>query len=127
MNLAKLLQTGTPVELREVGELLLQLADAPRDAGWQAMIAATLDRFQTPEELNFKAIYERMKRTDFLWMEKLEQNGVGHSQLLTAELARRGDARTLNAYLADVVGGAHASDVQEAFALLGRQISEFRE
>jgi len=120
MNLSSLIRTGTPAELREVGELLLQLADMPRDVGWQAMIDATLQRFSDPQELRIIDHFRHVEATSRVWENKLYADKTSHRHLLKAELERRGDSRTETQYLADVVGphGLLHSDVEEAFAVL---------
>ncbi|WP_333839286.1 hypothetical protein [Novosphingobium sp.] len=120
MNLANILRTGTPAELREIGELLLQLADMPRDAGWQAMTDSTLKRFQNPDDARLVDHIQRWDATCRAWHAKLYADKTSHRHLLAAELERRGDTRTEAEYLADVVGaqGVLHSDVEEAFLVL---------
>lgn len=120
MNIANLLRTGAPAELREIGELLLQLADMPRDAGWQAMIDSTLKRFQSPDDARLVDHFRRWEATCRVWHAKLDADKTSHRQLLAAELERRGDSRTEAQYLADVVGpqGLLHSDVEDAFMVL---------
>jgi hypothetical protein len=86
MNIANLLRTGSPAELREIGELLLQLADMPRDAGWQAMIDSTLKRFQSPDDARLVDHFRRWEATCRGWQGKLDADKTSHRQLLAAEL-----------------------------------------
>jgi hypothetical protein len=62
MDIVSILRNGTATELREIGELFLNLADAPRDTGWQALLDASLAKFESPQEFDLARAVEAARQ-----------------------------------------------------------------
>jgi len=99
----------TQEQCRDLGNLLLELAEKPRDAKWKAWIGLTRDMMQKPEASSLVARIEQGRKRVAALSDGLLADGMGHQQLIEAELERRGDHRTFEQYRADV--GRIESDV----------------
>ena len=113
MDLVSLIRNGTAAECRQAGELLVNLADMPRDAAWEGIVEAVAAKFRSPRD---EEIFEHMARwqhRERQWSAALWKEGVAYTQLFKAELERRGDARTPDQFVRDVTAdGCLVSDVK---------------
>lgn len=99
MDIVSILRDGTASELREIGELFLNLADSPRDAGWQALLDASLAKFGGSQDFDLCRAIDAARKRVIASNRTFEADGMGHLQLIDAELRRRGDARTAAEYV----------------------------
>ncbi|CAN5349712.1 hypothetical protein BH10PSE12_BH10PSE12_18880 [soil metagenome] len=81
-------------DCRELGQILMDLAEAPRDTRWKATVREVASRFQTPQQ---QGLADRLGSSRHRFIEahdKLRALGLDHRALITAELVRRGSAQT---------------------------------
>lgn len=116
MSFLRTLMKATPDECREIGNLVLAMADEKRDAAWEGSMTAAIERFEPEQTTDLKEIYERLEAKrpvlDFMY-----RDGLSHSQLLEAELKRRGEDRDIYTYLQEALGTIsvpYNSDVERA-------------
>lgn len=98
-------KNATSDQLREIGETFLWFADRERDEVFLANIDMVIAKFRDPKELDLGAAIERGRARVWALNDQLLADGLNHRRLLEEELARRGDARSAYAYLAEVGGG----------------------
>ncbi|MCB4861123.1 hypothetical protein K7W03_16145 [Sphingobium sp. PNB] len=108
-DIISLVEMMTQEDCREMGKLLIEMADQPRDARWKAEMAMARDLAATPKQRTLAdAITAGRQRVTAL-SDGLRADGMDHRTLIEAELVRRGDPRTYEQYR-DAVG-AISSDV----------------
>ena len=94
-QLLSLVGRTTQEECREMGLLLLELADRPRDANWSAMVRQAEGVIGLPGSENpANVIAERRKRFA-KWHDMLVASGLDHRTLIANELQVRGDERSV--------------------------------
>lgn len=97
-DIISFVEASTPEDCREAGQLLIQLADSPRDATWPAKMAIARNAVATPQQRSLADIItERRKRVHAL-SDALRADGMDHCTLAEAELVRRGDPRSFEEY-----------------------------
>lgn len=103
-------KNATSDQLREIGETFLWFADQKRDEVFLANIDMVIAKFRDPKEFDRAAALDRARARVMTLNDQLLADGLNHRRLLEDELARRGDTRSVDTYLADVGGGM--SDVE---------------
>jgi hypothetical protein len=98
MEFMRLVAASNPEQCREMGELLLGMADIPRDATWHANIETAIAKFETPEDRSLMATIGRSRRRVAQVSDAMAADGMDHQTLAEAELRRRGDGRTFAEY-----------------------------
>lgn len=96
-------EASTPADCREAGELLIQLADTPRDATWPVKIAMARNAIATPKERSLADAITAGRQRVAALSDGLRADGMDHRTLIEAELVRRGDPRSYEQYR-DAVG-----------------------
>ncbi len=104
MGILEILKHGTAAEIREIGEFLLVMADGPRDAASIAILEAVGEKFRDPKQSDLAARIDVGGKRIGALSDGLRADGMGHAQLIEAELKRRGDTRSLSDYCNDVCG-----------------------
>lgn len=105
MNILDLVTKLKPEECRELGELIVWLADRPRDASFYANIDLAMSKFQDPAELSQVAVLQRARERVQALNDGLLADGMNHQKLIADELARRGDDRPVDEYCRSVLPG----------------------
>ncbi|KAA9019837.1 hypothetical protein [Sphingobium limneticum] len=108
-DLVGMVETTTQEQCRDLGNLLLELADQPRDAKWKAFISMTRSQMETPEQRTIASAIEAGNRRVEAASDALRADGMDHRTLIEAELARRGDGRTFEHFRNSI--GAISSNV----------------
>lgn len=104
MHVLEMLKRTTPEQRREIGEIFLYFADGRERPNMAAEIDLVLSRFQDPKEANLAARIEDGRRRVHALGDGLRADGMGHLQLIQAELERRGDPRSVADYCKAVSG-----------------------
>lgn len=116
------LSRSTQAECRELGQLILALADSPRDAAWRVNMDIVRAKVREPEQDDLVAHFNKVKNTTLAFRDALHRDGLAHSQLIAGELSRRGVSQSPSDYLREKLGpqGYADSDVDEALKPLFR-------
>jgi len=109
-DLIGMVEGTTQEQCRDLGTLLLELSEQPRDDKWKAFITMTRNQMETPQQRTLAAAIEAGNKRVAALSDGLRADGMDHRTLIEAELARRGDGRTFEQYR-DSVGGVR-SDVR---------------
>jgi len=105
-QLLSLVGRTTQEECREMGLLLLDLADRPRDANWTAMVrqADATIAANSPGDTNLANVIAERRRRFGKWHNMLLETGLDHRALIAKELQARGDYRSVAEFEKDVEG-----------------------
>ncbi|CAH0496613.1 hypothetical protein [Novosphingobium sp. CECT 9465] len=117
MHLLEILKRASPAERREIGEIFTHFSDAGDEAEVRATLDMVMNRYADPRDQSLKAIWADMqervqssrKRVHAL-SDGLRADGMGHEQLIEAELKRRSDGRTVKEYCIAVCDGSSVPD-----------------
>lgn len=111
MSIKEAIIRSTQDECREIGEILVALAESPRDGTWRGKIESAFAPYESDQDRSLIAAIEKgRKRVEALGA-GLVADGTDHETLLLAELHRRGDGRSVKDYCDDVAGGRLHSNV----------------
>lgn len=89
-----LISRSTPAECRELGRLLLAMADAPRDIHWRASFAEKLAAMPAPPESDVAQIIAKARARVAAEQDALRETGW-HPTQMRQELEARGYTGTL--------------------------------
>lgn len=106
MNILEALRRASPAERREIGEIFLSFADGKERPNLDAEIDLVMSKFRDPKEADLSARLEAGRKRVHALGDGLRADGMGHEQLIEAELKRRGDARTVKEYCIAVCNGS---------------------
>ncbi|QOV92942.1 hypothetical protein [Novosphingobium sp. ES2-1] len=106
MHILEALKRTTSEERREIGEIFLAFADGKERPNLTAEIDLVLSKFRDPKEADRAALLEAGRKRVHALSDGLRADGMGHEQLIEAELKRRGDGRTVNEYCKAVCDGS---------------------
>ncbi|WP_454888685.1 hypothetical protein [Sphingobium indicum] len=109
-DLIGMVAATTQDQCRDLGNLLLDLAEQPRDDKWKAFIVMTRNQMETPQQRTLAAAIEAGNKRVTAISDGLHADGMDHRTLIEAELARRGDGRTFEQYR-DSVGGVRSNAI----------------
>lgn len=104
MHILELLKRASPDERREIGEIFLSFSDGKDRPEMALQLDTVIEKFRGPAE---RSLGERLREANNrvrALSDGLRAEGMGHEQLIAAELGRRGDRRSVSEYCTEITG-----------------------